>query len=366
MKAHIVLGLTFGDEGKGHFVDYLVGLNHNSMVVRFSGGQQCGHAVIRNGIKHVFSNFGSGTIQNVPSYFSEHTTIFLNTLKNERNILNDKGLNPILYVHPLAKLTTPYDVAYNRVISRQNGHGSCGLGIGQTMHRNINTGYKLYAIDTTNESLMLQKLGKIKEYYENLCKPGEIKEFMEEYTKLEDEFFKILHDGGMFEIKKYDFLKSYDNLIFEGSQGILLDMDHGIFPNVTFANTTSKNALEICDKIGCENIETYYLTRCYQTRHGNGWMSNNDNIKIINNEEEINEQNEFQGKFRVGEIDYDLLGYSLSIDRIYNDSDGSLVITCLDQRPDFVFHHNKIKGTDNFKIYKSESPISESIYIDRF
>lgn len=51
-------------------------------------------------------------------------------------------------------------------------------------------------------------------------------------------------------------------------------MDHGVFPNVTYAHTTSKNAYEICKKLDIEDIEMYYVTRSYATRHGNGWMSN--------------------------------------------------------------------------------------------
>jgi len=348
-------------------VDYLVSKTNKNIVVRFSGGQQCGHTVIRNGIKHVFSNFGSGSIQNVPSYFSEHTTIFLNTIEKEKILLKEKGIDPILYVHPIAKLTTPYDVAYNRIISRVNGHGSCGLGIGQTMSRNISTGYKLFAIDLINKPMLKVKLENIKNYYENLCKIGDLKNFVEEYSKLEEDFFRIIDsEDSLFEIEDYEILKSCDNLIFEGSQGILLDMDHGIFPNVTYANTSSKNAIEICKKIGCDDIETYCVTRCYQTRHGHGWMSNDKEIELINNEEEINVLNEYQGEFRISEIDYDLINYSLSVDNIYNKTEKSLVVTCLDQRPDFKFNYDVIKNIEKFKVYISESPVSSNIYVDRF
>jgi len=64
-------------------------------------------------------------------------------------------------------------------------------------------------------------------------------------------------------------------------------MDHGIFPNVTYSNTTCKNAVEICNKL---NIfpDIYYITRCYQTRHGNGWMSNIKSFPIKNNKFETN------------------------------------------------------------------------------
>jgi adenylosuccinate synthase len=71
-------------------------------------------------------------------------------------------------------------------------------------------------------------------------------------TALKGEINNALHDfleaidKINWKIEGYDYLKSFNHLIFEGSQGILLDMDHGVFPNVTYANTTSKNAYEVC------------------------------------------------------------------------------------------------------------------------
>ena len=376
MIAHIVLGLGFGDEGKGSMVDYLVSKQkQNSIVIRFSGGQQCGHTVIRNGIKHVFSNCGSGSLQNVPTYFSEHTSIYLNTLFNEKKLLNEKGIDPVLYVHPLTKLTTPYDVAYNRLNARKKGHVSCGLGIGTTMNRSLTTPYKLYAIDSNNKNFFFERLKVIKNYYLSLFEgnPIEINAFLLECVEHEKEFIGTI-DEKLFEIKNYDFLKGFENLIFEGSQGIMLDMDHGIFPYVTYANTTSKNAIEICNKLNLSDIDrrnfiynTYYVTRCYQTRHGEGWMSNEKELNLVNNNEEINILNEYQGNFRIGEIDYDLLNQSILIDQIYNKSiDFNLVITCLDHRPNFKFDYGKIKNIERFGVYNSESPIGEKIFIERY
>jgi adenylosuccinate synthase len=96
MEGKIIIGLGFGDEGKGITTDYLCSqYPDGSIVVRFSGGQQAGHTVIHNGIKHVHSNFGSGTLRNIPSYFSEHCTVYPNTIKKERSVLLSKGIDPI-------------------------------------------------------------------------------------------------------------------------------------------------------------------------------------------------------------------------------------------------------------------------------
>lgn len=364
MKASIVLGTQFGDEGKGSTVAYLSEkysekYHDSGIVVRFSGGQQCGHTVVKKNIRHIFSNFGSGTLENLPSYFTEHCTIYPKTIFNEFNVLREKGFNPLLYVNPLTKITTPYDVAYNRITELKNNHGSCGLGIGATMKRNETTGYKLFAIDTISSNIFNQKLKNIKNYYESIIDIDDLDLF----NKISDEENIIFGDllGQNFTIKPYDFLTKFRNLIFEGSQGILLDMDHGIFPNVTYSNTTSKNAIEICNKLGINDINIYYVTRCYQTRHGHGWMSNNQPIELIKNSLETNVYNEFQKEFKIGEIDYDLLKYSLSVDNIYsNDCKKNLVVTCLDQRPNFKFDYSKLKFYFENK-YESYSDVYQNI-----
>lgn len=343
MQAKIVLGLQFGDEGKGRTVDYLSKSSYSNIVVRFSGGQNCGHTVMRDNIKHIFSNYGSGSLTGVPTYISEHCTVYLNTIYVEQQLLISKGITPKLYVHPKAMLTTPYDVALNRILSKINKHGSCGIGISTTMKRNLETGYKLYAQDLKHPKIFKAKLLKIKEYVMSMV---DEETFYDELGLSEDDFLSLIEEN-LFEIKGYDFLSSYNQIIFEGSQGIMLDMDHGIFPNVTYASTTSKNAIEICKILNIDEIETFYVTRCYQTRHGNGWISNTDKIDLINNEEEINVPN-FQGEFRVGELDYDIINYAYDVDRIYNHSDlNFLVVTCLDQRPEFKLDETKLKGEFN-------------------
>lgn len=197
-----------------------------------------------------------------------------------------------------------------------------------------------------------------------------------EYHLAEHKFFENL-DKDLFEIQDYTILSGYSNLVFEGSQGIMLDKDHGIFPNVTYANTTSKNAFDIISKLNNLNledlngytifkddIEIYYITRCYQTRHGNGYMSSEGNISLINNQEEINVKNQYQGEFRVGELDYNILKYALEIDNIYsNNISKNLIMTCLDQRPEFIPDYSKLADNKIYfkNIYNSYSTESKNI-----
>ncbi len=349
-KAKIVIGLGFGDEGKGITTDFLCRQYPKSIVIRFSGGPQAAHTVLINNKKHIHASFGSGALRGLPSYFSEHCIIHPTFLYNEKKELEEKSGNTELYIHPLAKLTTPFDVWHNRKNVKNLKHGSCGKGIGATMKRNEGPN-KLYAIDLlAPRSMFVEKLKGIANYYgiyDNEELRSEVNYFLECINSLN------------WKIKDYSFLKKYETFIFEGSQGVLLDMNHGIFPNVTYANTTSKNAIEICKKLQIEDIETFYVSRSYITRHGNGWMLNESEIKLKNNEEETCVYNEFQKHLRLGELDLDLLFHAKKIDQIYNTSKKShIVITCLDQF-DASIDWNKLKN--NFdQVYGSYSPESKT------
>lgn len=148
-------------------------------------------------------------------------------------------------------------------------------------------------------------------------------------------------------VERYEIVNDFTGLldhelIFEGSQGIMLDADYGFFPHVTRSNTTSKNAVELIKKYGLSerNIQTYYVTRAYQTRHGNGHMTNEglDTSYIKENPKETNVMG-YQGAFRKSVLDLDMLKYAVECDRYYNPDNFStkkMVITCLDQVPENI------------------------------
>ena len=119
----------------------------------------------------------------------------------------------------------------------------------------------------------------------------------------------------------------------------MLDQIHGLFPHVTRSDTTSRRALELLRSIGWTgSVDIHYVTRCYQTRHGNGPMSSATPVQLRNADAEANVDNEFQGGFRVAELDPSLLRYALRADAAYHDGHNvrrHLMVTCLDQRPGF-------------------------------
>lgn len=359
----IVIGSQFGDEGKG-MVTGALARETDSIVVRFSGGQQAGHnVVLENGINHIHSTYGSGALFGRPTYISEYCTFYPIAAYNEYLLLKEKGGCTDLYLHPLTKITTPADVAYNIAIDKKAlGYISCGVGVGKTNKRTLETPYKLYAIDLLNKWSLTIKLQNIYQYYyREMRKLNDVialAEFESFYRNTIDNFYaniKVLP----FDIMSYDFLREFDFCIFEGSQGILLDMDHGYFPYVTYSNTTSKNALEIIKKVDMyvDYTEIYYVTRAYQTRHGSGPMSHEKQLDLINNEHEINVYNDYQGKFKMGDFDMALLEHALRIDDIYSKdvNKRKVVFTCLDQLPNF-----KIPVVVGYpEIYISDNPYSE-------
>ncbi len=349
--AEIVIGLGFGDEGKGITTDFLAARNPDALVIRFSGGQQAAHTVMIGDRKHVHSSFCSGALRGLPSYFTEHCTIHPVFMYNEWKELKAKNGNTELHIHPLAKVTTPFDVLHNRRDVRNTEHGTCGKGVGATMKRQESP-YRLFAADLiAPRPMLIEKLKGIALYY-GLSEDEEIQQAL-------DDFFHAI-DEIEWNIEGYDYLESFDHLIFEGSQGILLDMDHGVFPNVTYAHTTSKNAREVCSQLGIDHIEMFYVTRNYGTRHGNGWMSNERELPLRNNEEETCTFNDYQGAFRTGDLDYQLLDYALKVDEGYGIAQRkNLVVTCLDQL-DEPFEPGKLNSRFD-EIWGSFSPYSKDL-----
>jgi len=338
----IVLGTLFGDEGKGAFVNYKCTTKEKPLIVRFNGGHQVGHTVVIGDKRHIFSNFGSGTLQGVPTFWSRFCTVSPTGVLKEGKVLREMGITPEVYYDANAMITTPFDILQNIRNNDVNNHGSVGVGFGQTIQRNDDH-YHLYVRDLQYPEIRDAKLKNIiNKYYRLNFDPQH--EHQNATTKKIYEDFLVACDDlvDRYEIMQNGLQGLYDhNFIFEGGQGIMLDMDYGFFPNVTRSNTTAKNALvlikEIEKGIGCKlNTHTYYITRAYQTRHGNGYMTNGhlDNSYIIENPNETNSSDGFQGEFRKSVLDLDMLHYAISCDKYENpDSKRTLVVTCLDQVP---------------------------------
>ncbi len=309
----IVVGLGYGDEGKGLVTSFLCSQKENPLVVRFNGGHQAGHTVVVEEKRHVFSHFGSGTLQGAPTYWSSYCTLYPTALVNEYMLLPGAKL----WVHPLCPVTTPYDVASNHEHMPTRRHGTVGVGFGATLQRQEHF-YKLYAQDLFYDKVLREKLRLIAEFYAKENLP--IEDFLKDVEKTRE--LIVLRDN--------DILQEYEP-VFEGAQGVLLDMDFGFFPHVTRSNTTTRNALAMYPQAN----DVYYVTRTYQTRHGHGFLAHeNQQVYLVNNEQETNVTNPYQGPLRIAPLDVEMLNYALACDQHFSkDLRKHLVVTCMDQHP---------------------------------
>ena len=214
-----------------------------------------------------------------------------------------------------------------------------GVGFGATIERNQGP-FKLYAQDLFFPAVLERKLEGVRDHYRTKFKARGLESCLEalelEIMRL-DQFLRDVDSARgtirlLSESRLFDM--GFENYIFEGGQGILLDMDFGIFPNVTRSNTTSRNAFEILRRNGPHAAPTvYYLTRAYQTRHGNGWMSAESYpVSLIHNLHETNRPGGHQGAFRTGILDTDMLRYALQCDANFaGNAEKQMVISCMDQ-----------------------------------
>ncbi len=315
----IVIGLGFGDEGKGAVTDWLARKDKKQSVVRYCGGHNAGHNVWSYDHNHIFSNFGSGTLQGLPTIWKASTCDPVGFM-NEYQLLID--FNPQIWIDPLTPVTTPFDKGQNQNLELKQNHGSMGVGFGTTIQREEDN-YHLYFQDLFHEELLNAKLLSIIDYYNSkgiVIGNDSIQHFLNACKE-------------MIEVVDQTERNDYDNAIYESSQGIMLDMDYGIFPNVTR------------DQVGTQKLhlkqydELYLVTRAYQTRHGNGWCSRHGYTPYA--PEETNMYNEWQGDFKTRLLDLDLLIYAINIDKgIRTNTNKNLVITCLDQMKSFALTHN--------------------------
>jgi adenylosuccinate synthase len=347
MKA--VIGLGFGDEGKGLVTSYLchqaLSKNLNPIVVRFNGGHQAGHTVVYKERKHVFSSFGSGTLQGVPTYWSKHCTIYPASFFNERSKLLGYGIEPVIYVNPYCPVTTPYDLYANRETVSMIG-GTVGMGFGTTLQRQADH-YCLYAKDLAYENVVKEKVEAIRNYYQE--KMGkEVPPVNYDFIKMCLEMSRVikLTDSSILQIH---------TPIYEGAQGTLLDQHDGFFPNVTRSNTTVKN---IVSKVSEVNL----VMRSYLTRHGKGYFPDLGPINLINNEGETNVQNPWQGDFKITSHSVELLEYAVDCNlkqlQEAKKVKVNLFVTCCDQyseKVDDIIVHLQNKFNFN-NVYKSSGP----------
>lgn len=314
MVHSVIVGLGFGDEGKGRIVDYLCATNDIKAVIRFSGGAQAAHNVITpDGRHHTFAQFGSGTFHGVPTYLSRYMMVNPFNLMREYEALTAKvDFDPLerLFVSHASPIITPYHRRANqlREIARGgNRHGSCGQGIGETRSLELD-GIVLRASWMRDWSMTSDILTQIYHQY--------TEEFGDDFTGSVDEpdeiakqYLIISGKLNYFWDTDLDLVLDSGDCVFEGSQGVLLDEWYGFHPYTTWSTTTPENALKI---LGDRESKVIGVTRSYQTRHGAGPFPTEVEPEMDESHPEPhNGTGVYQGTWRRGLLDLTLLSYAV-------------------------------------------------------
>lgn len=299
MKARAVIGANFGDEGKGLVTDYLCKTG-GGVVVRFNGGAQAGHTVVTpEGLRHVFGHFGSGTLYGVPTFLSQfficNPIIYFRELQH----LESMGVTAQVFAHPDCLVSTFADMIINQRKEIKRGdkaHGSCGVGIHETIQRSAVSELKITMSDLWNRSAALPaKMAEICDRYARFRTGAPIDEphMTELFLKACAEFANAVHPAGIGQCK---------DPIFEGAQGLLLDQDRTEYhPHVTHSSTGMKNVRTLCAQAGITEVEPYYVSRTYLTRHGAGPLPGENPALFY--ADDTNIDHPFQGRIRFARLD---------------------------------------------------------------
>lgn len=273
-----VFGAQWGDEGKGKIVDLLS--SEVACVVRYQGGNNAGHTVIVNGVKHVLHVIPSGILHDgtlcvIGNGVVLDPFVFLNELDN----LQAKGIDTSpkrLFVSPKTQLIMPYhrvlDSAREAAKSADKKIGTTGRGIGPCYEDKM-ARIGVRAGDLKDKDLVRRKietaLVEKNALFKNLYHIEEmsVDKVFEEVMSVAERLVPYVQDTTeLF----YDLQKQGKSCLFEGAQGVMLDIDHGTYPFVTSSNTVCSNA-SVGAGIPAEFIREHIaIVKAYTTRVGSG------------------------------------------------------------------------------------------------
>lgn len=388
----VVIGANFGDEGKGLMTDYFCSYfpkNEKVLNVRFNGTCQAGHTVVKGEKRHIFSHFGAGSLNgNVVTFLTSDFYVNPILFNSEYEKLVKLGVKPIVIVDSNAPVITFYDMLYNRVIETSRGkdrHGSCGMGLWEALLR----GKADYVLTVDDLKKGVRKLSNqiidIRDnYFSKKFKQDGI-EFNGAVVDNIDWYDEDIIDKYIFEAKimleriiiedEKSVLNRFDNIVFEGAQGLLLDwMNREYMPYLTASRTGLFNVNRLIKLIDMPfDFEVCYMTRSYFTRHGAGIfkseVENKEVLGIIENDK-TNFVNPWQGVFRYGYFDLDLFRNTIEKDLEELELQNfrkSICVTHLDETEDYVMVKDKINIVDfinqfdRFGFYLSYSEDSQHI-----
>lgn len=275
-KHVVVIGSQWGDEGKGKIVDLLTA--KADVVVRFQGGHNAGHTLVVGGQTTILHLIPSGILrENVECLIGNGVVLSLAALLEEIEELEKKDVEvrERLFISEACPLILPIHVALDSAREKLRGSkaiGTTGRGIGPAYEDKVSRrGIRLG--DLVIENGFVERLRDLMDYHNfvlrNYYKSSEVdfNQTLEQCLKLRNEILPMVSDVAT---KLYTIRQQGKSVLFEGAQGMMLDIDHGTYPYVTSSNTTA-GAVSSGAGIGPLGLD-YVLgvTKAYATRVGAG------------------------------------------------------------------------------------------------
>lgn len=243
-KISVIVGAQWGDEGKGKVTDFFAG--ESDYVVRFHGGNNAGHTVIVDGNTFKLHLIPSGVVYGSPiSIIGNGVVVDPNALLNEIAYVKEKGIEPKLLVSDRAHVIMPYHIVLDGALSGHQGSlaaGSTRRGIAPVyadkMFRN---GIRM--VDLLEPDVFREKLEKGYAFSKGLIEKSlgqrleiTIDEIFDTYLDYGEKLKTYICDTS---VELYKAHKAGKTILFEGAQGISLDVDHGVYPFTTSSNTAA-------------------------------------------------------------------------------------------------------------------------------
>lgn len=325
-----VCGLSWGDEGKGKITDYLA--QRSDIVVRYNGGNNAGHTIEANGIKYKFKLIPSGAPLEKECVIGNGCVVDPKVLLREIENLNKLGKKVNLKLSSTAHVIFPFHIALDGLEEKSKGEYSAGTtkrGIGPTYSDKAGRwGIRVY--DLINPEILrikLEKLFRIKKKLIQIYDPNwdlDFESMFEKYKSFGEQLKTYVIDTAYYLNKEID---SGKKVVFEGAQGNLLCIDHGMYP---YGTSSNPNALGISAGTGIPPRKigkVVGIVKAYTSRVGEGKFP----TELLNDvAEQIREQGHEYGTVtgrprRVGWIDLFNIKYGIMINGI-----DKIIITLLD------------------------------------
>ncbi|MDD3528736.1 MAG: adenylosuccinate synthase, partial [Gallionellaceae bacterium] len=275
-KNVVVIGTQWGDEGKGKIVDWLT--DRAQGVVRFQGGHNAGHTLVVNGKKTVLHLIPSGILRdNVHCYIGNGVVCSPEALIAEVDMLEQEGIDVAgrMTISEACPLILPHHVALDHAREAAKGAGKIGTtgrGIGPAYEDKI-ARRAIRMQDLFHRERFAAKLGEVLDYHNYVLKhyfkweTVDFHQTLDQAMALAERIKPMIGDVPR---KLYEANRRGENLLFEGAQGTLLDIDHGTYPFVTSSNCTAGGA-STGSGMGPSSMHyTLGITKAYTTRVGSG------------------------------------------------------------------------------------------------